>query len=210
MARRSRAELHGVEMAVKDRTRTPEGWQYYNFGGMDGIRPTAQPMPKASCYNCHLEHAARDNVFLQFYPLLAEAAHITLPQKAASLGSTSPLVAQAAPPPPSAVRGAQASIALRGLDPVMLVQGREEMGKAEIVATRGNYRYQFVSEPNRAAFASDPARFALQNSMCLVVQGAPIDPSLFVVQEGRIYGFATADCVSEFKQEPGKYLKTPK
>src|SRR5215207_4520995 len=28
------AELHGVEMAVKDGSRVPEGWAYYNFGGM--------------------------------------------------------------------------------------------------------------------------------------------------------------------------------
>jgi hypothetical protein len=70
------AEIHGVEMAVKDRNRVPDGWAYYNFGGMGGIRTIAQPMPKASCFNCHAEHAARDNVFLQFYPLLAEAAGI--------------------------------------------------------------------------------------------------------------------------------------
>lgn len=73
------AEIHGVEMAVKDSTRVPEGWAYYAFGGMGNIRTTAQPMPTTTCYSCHLEHAARDNVFLQFYPLLAEAAHIPVP-----------------------------------------------------------------------------------------------------------------------------------
>ena len=68
-------EVHGVEMAVKDRGHTPEGWAYYGFGGMGGaIRPTAMAAPKSNCYSCHSEHAARDNVFLQFYPLLAEAA----------------------------------------------------------------------------------------------------------------------------------------
>ena len=61
-ARRGRfaAELHGVEMAVKDSTRRPEGWAYYNFGGMSGIRNTAQAMPKESCYSCHVEHATRE------------------------------------------------------------------------------------------------------------------------------------------------------
>ena len=69
------AEVHGVEMAVKDTAHTPEGWAYYGFGGMGGaIRPTATAAPKSNCYSCHSEHAARDNVFLQFYPLLAEAA----------------------------------------------------------------------------------------------------------------------------------------
>ena len=61
-------------MAVKDRAHTPEGWAYYGFGGMGGaIRSTATASPKSNCYSCHSEHAARDNVFLQFYPLLAEA-----------------------------------------------------------------------------------------------------------------------------------------
>ena len=54
----------------------PEGWAYYNFGGMTAIRTTAQAMPKDSCYSCHVQHARRDNVFLQVYPLLAEAAHL--------------------------------------------------------------------------------------------------------------------------------------
>jgi Cytochrome P460 len=75
-ARRGRfaADIHGVEMAVKDSSRRPEGWAYYNFGGMTGIRSTAQVMPKENCYACHVEHAKRDNVFMQYYTLLAEAA----------------------------------------------------------------------------------------------------------------------------------------
>ena len=68
--------VHMVEMAVKDSTRVPEGWAYYGFGGpmAGGYRTVATPQPKASCYNCHVQHAARDNVFMQFYGLLNEAA----------------------------------------------------------------------------------------------------------------------------------------
>ena len=75
-ARRGRfaSELHGVEMAVKDSKHRPEGWAYYNFGGMNGIRNTAQAMPKETCFNCHIQHAKLDNVFMQFYPLLADVA----------------------------------------------------------------------------------------------------------------------------------------
>jgi hypothetical protein len=68
--------VHGVEMAVKDRTRTPAGWAYYGFGGMGAIAKTAQPSG-SGCVSCHKAHAARDHVFLQFYPLLAEAAGST-------------------------------------------------------------------------------------------------------------------------------------
>jgi hypothetical protein len=68
------SDLHGVEMAVKDRTRTPDGWAYYGFGGMGGIEKRAQP--SAGCVNCHKAHGARDHVFLQFYPLLSDAAGV--------------------------------------------------------------------------------------------------------------------------------------
>jgi len=69
-------DIHGVEMAVKDSARLAEGWAYYDFGGSmaGGVRAAAAPQPKASCYTCHVEHAARDNVFTQFYGLLTEAA----------------------------------------------------------------------------------------------------------------------------------------
>jgi hypothetical protein len=71
-------DVHGVEMAVKDSSRVPEGWAYYNFGGsmMGGLRTSAAPQPKANCYNCHIEHAKRDNVFMQFYQMLSDAAPV--------------------------------------------------------------------------------------------------------------------------------------
>jgi hypothetical protein len=69
-------DVRAVEMAVKDRTRVPEGWAYYGFGGpmSGGFRTSAAPRPKSQCYDCHAEHAARDHVFTQFYGLLNEAA----------------------------------------------------------------------------------------------------------------------------------------
>jgi hypothetical protein len=68
------AAVHGVEMAVKDRSRVAEGWAYYAFGEVPraGVS-TAQPNPTASCYSCHSKNAARDNVFMQFYSLLSSA-----------------------------------------------------------------------------------------------------------------------------------------
>ena len=69
-------DVHMIEMAVKDSKRVPESWAYYGFGGpmMGGYLSTAAPQPKASCFDCHSEHAARDNVFTQFYGLLNEAS----------------------------------------------------------------------------------------------------------------------------------------
>jgi hypothetical protein len=67
--------VHILEMAVKDSKRVPDGWAYYGFGGpmAGGYRTSAAPQPKANCYDCHATHAARDNVFMQFYGLLNEA-----------------------------------------------------------------------------------------------------------------------------------------
>jgi hypothetical protein len=69
-------DVHVVEMAVKDSARVPEGWAYYGFGGpmAGGYMTTAAPQARTSCYDCHVKHAARDNVFMQFYGLLNEAA----------------------------------------------------------------------------------------------------------------------------------------
>ena len=69
------SDVHIVEMAVKDRQRTDDGWAYYDFGGpmSGGYRATAPAQPKQACYSCHVEHAQTDNVFTQFYGLLGAA-----------------------------------------------------------------------------------------------------------------------------------------
>ncbi len=205
-ARRGRfaAELSTVEMAVKDSTRRPEGWAYYNFRGPDGLRNTARAMPKESCYSCHIQHAKRDNVFLQFYPLLENVAPRLV---AAHNAEAPPAVPRETHLEAIQQPTASPSLAIKGLDPVLLVAGQEEMGKPEIIAIHKGYQYQFVSEPNRARFGSDPQKYSIQNESCPVVIGAPVDPSLFAVHEGKIYGFATADCVQEFKSRPSEYVK---
>jgi hypothetical protein len=59
-----------VEAAVKDSSRFPEGWAYFSFG--DGTQRTAAAFPRAACFECHRQHAAVDNVFVQFYPVLRD------------------------------------------------------------------------------------------------------------------------------------------
>ncbi len=61
--------LLGIEMAVKDTARFPGGWAYFDFG-RSGPGASARPFPPERCARCHAEHAARDNVFVQFYPVL--------------------------------------------------------------------------------------------------------------------------------------------
>jgi len=64
----------GIEVAVKDESRWAEKWAYINFIGRNRV-PLAQsaPFKKEQCWNCHNEHGAADNVFVQFYPVLREA-----------------------------------------------------------------------------------------------------------------------------------------
>ncbi|HYM11467.1 MAG TPA: cytochrome P460 family protein [Bryobacterales bacterium] len=64
----------GLEAAVKDSSRFPEGWAYFNFTQGDGLAATARAFPKQLCWDCHHQHGATDNVFTQFYPVLRRAS----------------------------------------------------------------------------------------------------------------------------------------
>ena len=225
------AEIHGVEMAVKDLDRFEEGWAYFGFGGSDGIRTTAEAFPKDSCHDCHAEHAARDNVFVQFYPMLTEAAGVEVAARRPGDDSDTvvvlaagPMEAGAAGPMEAGAAGESAEVmpagspagdapptgepivAYGGLDPVMLVAGREEMGKAEIIEEHHGWQYRFASEPNRVTFAADPSRFAPQNETCPVVPGAAIEADLYTVHDGKVYAFASDSCREDFEADPVAYL----
>ncbi|HLJ09819.1 MAG TPA: cytochrome P460 family protein [Planctomycetaceae bacterium] len=63
----------GFAMAVKNSAR-PDGsttdWAYYDFG-VD--KQSAKALPDRACYDCHLQHANEDNVWVQFYPTLRKS-----------------------------------------------------------------------------------------------------------------------------------------
>jgi hypothetical protein len=63
-------DLEGLAVAVKDDRRFPRGWAYFNFGDAGDLKGAATASPEPMCYSCHKQHAADDNVFVQFYPLL--------------------------------------------------------------------------------------------------------------------------------------------
>ncbi len=191
------ADLATIEMAVKD-SRAHDTWSYYGFGGRNGLSARAQVIDSGRCNSCHTEHAAHDNVFIQFYPLLAEVApHGTDFVSNAAVESQP---AGADTPPPAA------RLALDGLDPVLLVDGHAEFGKPKIFMVRDDFTYRFVSEPTRTRFAADPERYAFQNTSCPVIAGAPINPSRFAVHEGRLYAFASQNCVDQFEAEPERFV----
>lgn len=63
-------KLVGLEVALKDTKRFLDDWAYYNFSSPGGLRPTAKPFPRETCWDCHAEHGEVDNVFVQYYPML--------------------------------------------------------------------------------------------------------------------------------------------
>lgn len=98
---------------------------------------------------------------------------------------------------------------LEGLDPVMLVQGKEVQGDLKIAVTRGKFQYLFASAENKAAFEKDPARYEIQMDGACARMGSPVtgNPDLYTVYKGRIYIFGTGDCKKKFEAAPENYLE---
>jgi len=103
---------------------------------------------------------------------------------------------------------AQVVEVLEGLDPVLLVQGKEAQGDLKLSVTRGQFRYLFANEANKAAFEKDPARYEIQLGGACARMGAPANgiADLYTVYQGRIYIFGSGQCKTAFVAAPEKYL----
>jgi YHS domain-containing protein len=101
--------------------------------------------------------------------------------------------------------------ALDGIDPVLLVQGKEVQGKSEFKVSRGRFDYLFATAENKAAFEKDPGRYEIQlGGMCARMGGgATGNPADYFVYNGRIYIFGSDDCHKKFVAAPEKYLPKP-
>jgi putative intracellular protease/amidase/YHS domain-containing protein len=99
-------------------------------------------------------------------------------------------------------------IALKGLDPVLLTEGKETKGQSEISLVHDGFRYLFIDAVNKAKFEKDPERYAIQfRGQCAMMKGARAQPDLFTVYKGRIYAFGSEGCQEAFRQEPDKYTR---
>jgi YHS domain-containing protein len=107
-------------------------------------------------------------------------------------------------------QSAQAEPVLEGLDPVMLVRGKEVQGEFDISVTRGQFQYLFANAENKAAFEKDPARYEIQLGGACARMGAPTggNPHLFTVHKERIYIFGSAECKKLFEAAPEKYIES--
>lgn len=65
------SDLQGIAASVKEESRFPEKWAYFNFGLN---AQSASANPKDACWQCHNQHGAVDNTFVQFYPTLKPIA----------------------------------------------------------------------------------------------------------------------------------------
>lgn len=66
----SQGAATGMEAHVKDTSRFPGGWAFFDVNAGKG---TLIPQ-SADCYSCHRDHAAVDTTFVQFYPTLLPIA----------------------------------------------------------------------------------------------------------------------------------------
>jgi len=68
-------EFIGLEATIKSKQHFPNepgNWAYFSFSGKDHktLTDTAKPFPAEACNACHLNAAADDFVFTQYYPVL--------------------------------------------------------------------------------------------------------------------------------------------
>jgi cytochrome P460 len=66
-------DLVGLDVEVKDQTRFPDKWAYFNFEG-DEKAAAAIPPGQNACWKCHEQNAAVEHSFVQFYPDLLKVA----------------------------------------------------------------------------------------------------------------------------------------
>ena len=102
----------------------------------------------------------------------------------------------------------EAADALDGLDPVMLIAGKEVPGKSALTVRRGGFIYLFSTAETKATFEGDPGKYEIQlGGLCARMgKTAGGNPSDFLVHDGKIYVFGSDACHKKVAAEPAKYL----
>jgi YHS domain-containing protein len=101
--------------------------------------------------------------------------------------------------------------ALDGVDPVLLVQGKEVQGKKDFSIAHDGFQYLFSSAATKGEFQQNPARYEIQmHGLCARMGKATgANPSDYLVYDGKIYIFGSDECHRRFQENPKKYLATP-
>jgi YHS domain-containing protein len=102
-------------------------------------------------------------------------------------------------------------IPLLGLDPLLLIQGKEVQGDLNISTIRGQYKYLFASAENKARFEQSPERYEIQLEGACGREGAPNrvrEPEIYSVYKDRIYVFHSFECQKAFAAAPERFFET--
>ncbi len=103
-------------------------------------------------------------------------------------------------------RSIGAKLALTGLDPVLLVSGKQEPGRENLRVDHGGFAYLFAGEDSKRVFEENPDRYGVQlQGFCPVSPDLPGKSDIYLVHEGRIYLFYSQPCREAFQSDPGRF-----
>jgi YHS domain-containing protein len=116
-----------------------------------------------------------------------------------------PLVSAELPAPESED---PAQLALKGLDPILLISGEESEGLEKLSLVHAGYEYRFTRRSHLDTFSEDPGRYAIQlDGACAAMPGSGgADPELFMVYNDLIYIFGSTIRREHFSDEPEHFL----
>jgi YHS domain-containing protein len=108
----------------------------------------------------------------------------------------------------------KSGLAMKGYDPVSYHRGKPAKGSAQFTATYLGLKYRFVSDANRKAFETEPAKFEpAYGGWCAwaMLEGDKVDfnPQRFKIIEGRTYLFYDGFFGNTLKKWHKKAEKTP-
>ena len=104
--------------------------------------------------------------------------------------------------------GKSPPLALKGHDPVAyFTEGRPMRGAASINVDFDESRYLFASAKNRELFSKSPDRYTPQFAgLCATGmafgKSVDADPSIFVVRDGKLYIFSSAEARDMAQKDP--------
>lgn len=122
------------------------------------------------------------------------------------------LAALASFPAAAAAQSPQIAEALDGVDTVILIQqGKEVFGKADLSVQRGRFKYLFSTAETKATFEGNPDKYEIQLGGMCARMGPPTgaNPSDYFVYEKKIYIFGSDDCRKRFIASPEKFIPKP-
>jgi putative intracellular protease/amidase len=108
----------------------------------------------------------------------------------------------------SSVCRAEPSLALKGLDPIFLVEGKEVPGRLALRKDYGRFSYVFASRAHQKQFLANPERYGIQaGGRCLHMSQMEGDPSFFKVVNGKIFLAADAGCLAALTGNLDAYVE---